>query len=103
MKSLKIVNLEKKRIIQKLVIQSHMIKKKLSCISKENNIAEENLDKIYVLTTLRKKYQYTIHNNKYCYVQENRHLNLTSLHLKLWTSEIVNIIILQINYFFILL
>jgi hypothetical protein len=50
------------------------------------------MEKVNILTTLRDKYQCTVHNNKYCYVQENRHLNLTPIHLKLWTSEIVNII-----------
>ncbi len=47
------------------------------------------MNKVNVLIILRDKYQCTIHNNKYCYVQENRHLNLTAIHLKLWTAEIV--------------
>ena len=74
-------------------------KKKSSRIPKESNIAEDKMDKINILTTLREKYQCTIHNNKYCYIQENHHLNLTPIHLKLWTAEIVSII-LFINYYF---
>ena len=60
------------------------------------------MDKVNVLTTLREKYQCNVHKNKYCYIQENRHLNLTPIHLKLWTAEIVIIIyiILFINQFF---
>ena len=63
--------------------------KKLSRISKEDKIKEENEDKANVLTILRDKYQCAIHNNRYCYVENDRHLNLTVLHLKLWTTEIV--------------
>lgn len=63
--------------------------KKPSRIPKEDNIKEENADKANVLTMLRDKYQCAIHNNKYCYVEGDRHLNLTVLHLKLWTTEIV--------------
>ena len=66
--------------------------KKPNRVPKENNISEDNMDKINILTVLREKYQYTIHNNKYCYIQENHHLNLTAIHLKFWTAGIVNII-----------
>ena len=65
--------------------------KKSSRVPKENKIKEENEDKVNVLTILRDKYHCAIHNNKYCYVENDRHLNLTVLHLKLWTTEIVYI------------
>jgi hypothetical protein len=45
---------------------------------------------------LRDKYQCAIHNNKYCYIKGDRHLNLTVLHLKLWTTEIVSIEIYEL-------
>ena len=45
---------------------------------------------------LRDKYQCAIHNNKYCYIEGDRHLNLTVLHLKLWTTEIVSIEIYEL-------
>jgi len=77
------------------VTKSHDTKscdtKKPSRVPKEDKIQEENVDKANVLTILRDKYQCAIHNNKYCYVENERHLNLTVLHLKLWTTQIVNI------------
>ena len=57
--------------------------KKPSWVPKENKIKEENEDKAKLLTILRDKYQCAIHNNRYCYVENDRHLNLTVLHLKL--------------------
>ena len=63
--------------------------KKLSRVPKEDKVKEENADKANVLTLLCDKYQCVIHNNKYCYIEGDRHLNLTVLHLKLWTTEIV--------------
>ena len=73
---------------QKLRNNSHNTKK-LSHIPKEDKVKEKNADKANALTILRDKYQCVIHNNKYCYVEGDRHLNLTVLHLKLWTTEIV--------------
>jgi len=84
----------------KLRNSSHSTKKP-SRIPKEDKIKEENADKANVLTILRDKYNCAIHNNKYCYVEGDRHLNLTVLHLKLWTTEIVNIKFYEFNGLFI--
>ena len=70
--------------------------KKPSRVPKEDKIKEENAEKVEVLTMLRDKYQCAIHNNKYCYIEGDRHLNLTVLHLKLWTTEIVSIEIYEL-------
>ncbi|GES75709.1 hypothetical protein RCL_jg12840.t1 [Rhizophagus clarus] len=45
----------------------------------KNKIQEENINKVEVLILLRDKYQCTAHNNKYCYVESDRHLNLTTV------------------------
>jgi len=75
--------------------------KKPSRILKEDKIKKENADKANVLTMLRDKYHCAIHNNKYCYVEGERHLNLTVLHLKLWTTEIVSVKFYEFNHLFI--
>ena len=49
--------------------------KKPSHVLKEDKIKEKNADKANVLTMLRDKYHCAIHNNKYCYVEGDRHLN----------------------------
>ena len=75
--------------------------KKPSRVPKEDKIKEENADKANVLTMLRDKYHCAIHNNKYCYVEGDRHLNLTVLHLKLWTTEIISVKFYEFNHLFI--
>ena len=88
-------SIQKLRNTKSYDTKSHNTKKP-SRVPKENKIKEENEDKANVLTILRDKYQCAIHNNRYCYVENDRHLNLTVLHLKLWTTEIV-----MLNFIFI--
>ncbi|GBB90843.1 hypothetical protein RclHR1_17940006 [Rhizophagus clarus] len=71
-------------------VQKSRSTKKLSRVPKENKIQEENINKVEVLTLLRDKYQCTVHNNKYCYVESDRHLNMITVYLRLWTATIVN-------------
>ncbi|GBB85058.1 hypothetical protein RclHR1_11620013 [Rhizophagus clarus] len=82
-------NLDEISHVRSSVQKSHSTKK-LSRIPKENKIQEENINKVEVLTLLRDKYQCTVHNNKYCYVESDRHLNLTTVYLRLWIAAIVN-------------
>ena len=51
---------------------------------------------------LKEKHGCDIHKTGYCYVKDNRHLPLTTLHLSMWTDEIV-IIVLNFFCFFLLL
>ncbi|GBB88613.1 hypothetical protein RclHR1_15190003 [Rhizophagus clarus] len=62
-------------------------KKKIS-IPKEANLNEIDLIKGEIHKKLKEKHGCDIHKTGYCYVKDNRHLPLTTLHLSMWTDEI---------------
>lgn len=66
--------------------------KKRSFVPKESNLNEIDLMKGEIHKKLKEKHTCDIHKTGYCYIKDDRHLPLTTLHLSMWTDEIVIII-----------
>ncbi len=49
---------------------------------------------------LKEKHGCDIHKTGYCYIKDDRHLPLTTLHLSMWTDEIVITTFLIIAFLF---
>ncbi len=63
--------------------------KKKNWVPKENNLDDIDLIKGEIHKKLKEKHICDIHKTGYCYIKDDRHLPLTTLHLAMWTDEIV--------------
>ncbi|PKY40285.1 hypothetical protein RhiirA4_453637 [Rhizophagus irregularis] len=62
--------------------------KKKTSVPKESNLDEIDLMKGEIHKKLKEKHGCNIHKTGYCYIKDDRHLPLTTLHLSMWTDEI---------------
>ena len=57
--------------------------KRKNLIPKEDNLNDINLMKGEIHKKLKEKHECDIHKTGYCYIKDNRHLPLTTLHLSM--------------------
>ncbi|POG55184.1 hypothetical protein GLOIN_2v1791993 [Rhizophagus irregularis DAOM 181602=DAOM 197198] len=62
--------------------------KKKTSVPKESNLDEIDLMKGEIHKKFKEKHGCNIHKTGYCYIKDDRHLPLTTLHLSMWTNEI---------------
>ncbi|GBC00668.1 hypothetical protein RclHR1_39320001 [Rhizophagus clarus] len=67
--------------------------KKKTFVPKEVNLDEIDVKKGEIHKKLKEKHGCDIHKTGYCYIKDNRHLPSTTLHISMWTDEIIIIII----------
>ena len=84
-----------------VTLPSKQQNKRKNLIPKEDNLNDIDLMKGEIHKKLKEKHECGIHKMGYCYIKDDRHLQLTTLHLSMWTDEIV-IFIFLIFYFVIL-
>ncbi|PKK55523.1 hypothetical protein RhiirC2_802171, partial [Rhizophagus irregularis] len=73
--------------------------KKKSRVPKEDNLNDIDFKKGEIHKKLKEMHECNIHKTGYCYIKDDRHLLLTTLHLSMWTDEIVCIIYINFNFF----
>lgn len=59
---------------------------------------ETEFEQAQIITEIRAKYQCDIHTTP-CYIEDNRHLQLTPARLTLWARDIVNYLLFIIYFF----
>ncbi|CAG8771290.1 34032_t:CDS:2, partial [Racocetra persica] len=68
--------------------KSNESKSKALCISNDDNADKDKIDKADQITKLRQKWECKI-CNKICYVDGDRHLELTPYRLQMWAKDII--------------
>jgi hypothetical protein len=59
---------------------------------------EVELEQAQIITEIRAKYQCDVHTTP-CYIEDNKHLQLTPVRLTLWARDIVNYFIIYYIFF----
>ncbi|GES83680.1 hypothetical protein GLOIN_2v1791993 [Rhizophagus clarus] len=83
-----ILDNDKESISEENEIMSPSKQIKKTSVPKEINLNEIDIKKEEIHKKLKEKHGCDIHKTGYCYIKDNRHLLLTTLHLSMWIDEI---------------